>query len=93
MSALSDWHTISLFLLIVTATFVVNLPFGFMRAKTRKFSIQWFLYIHLPIPLIFVMRTYAGFGYTVVPILIGSAVFGKVIGGRLRKTSCVKAES
>lgn len=86
---MSTSYFISVLSLITLVAFVVNLPFGFMRVKTKKFSIQWFLYIHLPIPLIFVLRTYAGFGYSVVPIIIVGAVLGQFIGGRLRKTDCV----
>jgi hypothetical protein len=63
----------------------MNLPFGYLRAPTKKFSVAWFLYIHLPIPAIIVMRKYAGFGYSVVPIMIAGAVAGQIIGARLNR--------
>jgi hypothetical protein len=63
----------------------LNLPFGYLRAPTKKFSFWWFLYIHLPIPAIFVLRRMAGLGYEVVPIIIAGAVVGQVIGARLNR--------
>ena len=79
------WETISLLFAIALAAFIINLPFGYMRAKTKKFSIQWFLYIHLPIPLIIVFRKYAGFGYSAVPLFLAASVVGQLVGARLRK--------
>ncbi len=71
--------------LLTFAAFVLNLPFGYLRVKTRKFSFLWFLYIHLPIPLLFLLRKTAGFGWKVVPIIAAGAVMGQFIGGRLNK--------
>lgn len=69
--------------LVMLAALVLNLPFGYFRATTKKFSISWFLYIHLPIPFIFVLRTMAGLTYKVIPLLVVAAVAGQLIGGRL----------
>ncbi|MBI5344986.1 MAG: hypothetical protein HZB83_06595 [Deltaproteobacteria bacterium] len=68
---------------LVLAAFILNLPFGYLRGKTKKFSFQWFLYIHLPIPAIFLMRTFAGIGITFVPVIAIGAVMGQFLGGRL----------
>jgi len=88
----APWDTIGLLLAVSVAAFILNLPFGYMRMKTRKFSIQWFLCIHLPIPLIIIFRKYAGFGYSAVPLFLAASVFGQVIGGRyLKKNDTVKA--
>ncbi len=78
-------YTLMLLAALIIAAFILNLPFGYFRVKTRKFSIQWFLYIHLPIPFIFILRTLAGFGIKIVPLMIAGAVVGQVIGGRLNK--------
>ncbi|HBG47835.1 MAG TPA: hypothetical protein DDW94_12730 [Deltaproteobacteria bacterium] len=71
--------------LLTIAAMLLNLPFGYLRVKTRKFSVQWFLYIHLPIPFIFVMRTMAGLGYQYLPLMVAGAVAGQFIGGRLNR--------
>ncbi len=65
---------------------ILNLPFGYLRVKAKKFSIKWFLYIHLPIPFIFVLRTMAGLGAQVIPIIVVGAVLGQLLGGKLNKT-------
>lgn len=69
--------------LVTIAALVLNLPFGYLRGKTRKFSLMWFLYIHVPIPAIIVLRKYAGLGFTFVPVIAMGAILGQLIGGRL----------
>ena len=69
--------------LVTLAALVLNLPFGYLRGKTRKFSLMWFLYIHVPIPAIIVLRKYAGLGFTFVPVIAMGAILGQLIGGRL----------
>jgi hypothetical protein len=58
----------------------VNLPFGAYRAKVRKFSWQWFLAIHLPIPFVILMRLSFGLGWWFVPFMLASAVAGQLLG-------------
>ena len=82
-------YTISALVLLTLAALVLNLPFGYLRVKTKKFSVMWFLYIHLPIPFIFVLRTMAGFGYKFIPILVVGAVLGQLLGGRLNASARV----
>jgi pilus assembly protein TadC len=47
-------------LLVAVLTFLVNIPFGYWRAKTKKLSKEWFLAVHLPVPLIVVFRLLFG---------------------------------
>lgn len=68
-------------LLITLFALAINLPFGYLRFKTKKFSLMWFLYIHLPIPFIFLLRTYAGLDYRVIPIIAMGAIAGQMLGG------------
>jgi len=64
-------------------TSLLNLPFGYARAKTKKYSFRWFLYIHLPIPLIFVARTLSHIEIKYIPIFVVAAVIGQILGGKL----------
>ena len=66
---------------LVATAFLANLPFGGWRSFQRRLSWQWFLAIHLPIPLIFILRT--GFGYSAwfIPWLLIGAVLGQLSGG------------
>jgi len=65
----------------LTTAFLVNLPLGRWRSKTRKFSLPWFLYVHLSIPLIIWLRYHFGLGIILIPFTIGSAVLGQFLGG------------
>lgn len=76
-------NTLTVLALLTLAALVLNLPFGYLRANTKKLSVKWFLYIHLPIPFIFVLRTLAGFGVQFIPIIAVGAVLGQLLGGRL----------
>lgn len=68
---------------VTIITLVINLPFGYFRGNARKFSLKWFLYIHLPIPAIFVIRTFVGLGAKTIPVIVIGAIIGQIIGGRV----------
>lgn len=70
-------------LLLFFLTLLINLPFGFARAKQKKYSFRWFLYIHVPIPVIFIMRTLSHVELKYIPVFAVAAILGQVIGGRL----------
>lgn len=76
--------------LLVLAAFILNLPFGYFRAPAKKFSFKWFLYIHLPIPFIYLLRTLAGMSYRIIPLLVLGAIVGQVYGGRLNHKGKVR---
>ena len=71
-------------LLVLAFTFVVNLPFGWWRQGLRKFSLAWWLAIHLPIPLVIALRISLKIPYATVPLVIAAAVVGQWVGGRFR---------
>lgn len=79
-----EFHSKLTAILILSAfTLLINLPFGRARAKTRKYSLRWFLYIHIPVPIIFVARTLSHVEFKYIPIFAVAAVAGQIIGGRL----------
>jgi hypothetical protein len=67
--------------------FLINLPLGFMRETSPKYSLRWFVYIHLSIPFIIALRLWEGFGWRIIPLTIACAVFGQILGGRIRRRS------
>jgi hypothetical protein len=71
-------------LLITLSVFVLNIPFGYWRANVKKFSLQWALAIHIPVPFIILLRIYSniGFAFYTYPILVGAFFLGQ-IGGKL----------
>lgn len=82
-------------LLIFTGilVFLINLPFGYWRSRVKKFSLQWFLAIHLPVPFVYMLRTYAGIGWSVLSfiVLVGFFFLGQYIGSRfIKRTADIK---
>lgn len=71
-------------ILLCLAAAAINVPFGFYRAGVRRYSWQWFLAIHFPVPLVIVMRLLSGEGWRAVPLLIACAVIGQIAGSALR---------
>lgn len=63
-------------------TLLINLPFGYFRSKTKRYSLRWFLYIHIPIPLIFIARTLSHIEFRYIPIFILAALAGQILGGK-----------
>jgi accessory gene regulator protein AgrB len=68
---------------LFSLTVMINLTFGFLRNKTRKFSLKWFLSIHLPIPLIFLARVSSHLDFRYIPVFVAAALTGQIIGGKL----------
>jgi hypothetical protein len=71
--------------IVAVIVFLLNLPFGFWRARLRKFSWLWILAIHLPVPLVIALRFYSdiGFQFVTFPVLIGAFFLGQFAGGKL----------
>jgi len=71
--------------LVVVAllVFVLNIPFGYWRSNVKKFSLQWILAIHLPVPIVVMMRESFQLGYhwTTYPMMV-FAFFGGQFAGK-----------
>lgn len=81
---MSTQATIQLTSLLIVA-FGANLPLGYLREGVRKFSLRWFVYIHISIPVIILLRIHYGFDWTIIPFTLGCAVLGQIIGGRIKR--------
>lgn len=73
--------------LITLVSFALNIPFGYMRSRAKKYSFMWFLYIHVPVPLIILARIAFNADYRFIPFFILAAAAGQFCGGRLAFTS------
>ena len=73
--------------LVAVATFLLNIPCGWWRQGVRRFSVPWFVFIHLPIPLVVLMRLKSGIGFAwyTYPIMIAAYFAGQFAGSRLRQ--------
>jgi len=51
----------------------------------RKYSLQWILAIHLPVPAIIILRLFSGIGFELYtyPILIAAFFTGQLLGSKL----------
>jgi hypothetical protein len=70
---------------IALIVFLFNIPFGYWRASVRKFSWQWILAIHLPVPFVVALRIYSGLGFDLMtfPLMIAAFFGGQFAGARL----------
>ena len=77
-------------LTVAFLVFLLNIPFGYWRSNVPKFSIGWFLSVHLPVPFVIALRLLSGLGWHFItfPIMIGAFFGGQLAGSwfhRLRK--------
>ncbi len=70
---------------LMLIVFLLNLPFGYIRSRSAKFSRQWMMAVHIPVPFVFLLRILSGLGWTAIPLLVLSDVAGQIAGGKLRK--------
>jgi hypothetical protein len=68
------------------ATYLVNLPFGYIRQGFRKFSVMWFIAIHAPVPLVILFRHLfdVGFELYTYPIMVSAFFLGQFSGKKFR---------
>jgi len=71
---------------VAAAVLVLNLPFGFWRAGTRRLSWPWIVAVHAPVPLVVALRLLAGIGWRIstLPVMVGAYFAGQFLGGRAR---------
>jgi hypothetical protein len=71
---------------VALLVFLINLPFGYWRASVRKMSRQWFLAVHIPVPLVIALSIYSGLGFKLIsfPVIVGAFFLGQFVGGRVR---------
>lgn len=72
---------------LAVVVLIANLPFGYWRANVGRFSPQWFLAIHLPVPLVIALRVFTGLGWQLATFAALVAFFfaGQLLGIRLHR--------
>jgi hypothetical protein len=76
-----------LIMLISVLAFTVNIPFGILRTKYKKFSLGWFLCIHAPIPIVAGIRIFSRVSLCFIPLFLIVSIAGQVIGSRIKNLS------
>jgi len=62
-----------------------NIPLGYLREGASRFSLRWFVFIHLSIPFIIGLRIANDINWRAIPFTLGLAVVGQIIGSRARR--------
>ena len=70
---------------LIALAITVNIPLGYFRQAVEKFSFAWYFYVHISIPLIVYLRIKSGYSWKFIPLTIGAAVIGQIIGGWIRR--------
>jgi ferrochelatase len=81
------------YFVIAVFSFLINIPFGVFRERTLKFSAAWFFWIHASIPLMIYLRLSLGTSPFFIPVCIGLAILGQVIGSRWMRRAMSIAET
>jgi hypothetical protein len=70
---------------LVLFTFIINIPFGYWRANVRRYSLQFFLAIHIPVALIILFRFLSGTGFEITTLLLTVPAFflGQLSGSKI----------
>ncbi|MBI3568016.1 MAG: hypothetical protein HY084_07430 [Gemmatimonadetes bacterium] len=80
---------------VALAIVVLNLPFGWWRAGVVKFSRDWFLAVHIPVPIAIGIRLASGLGwrFAALPLFIFAFFIVQLLGGRARQLRSPRANA
>jgi hypothetical protein len=70
--------------ILLFGVYILNLPFGYWRRMTKKFSKEWIVAIHSPVPIVFLARFLAGVSLLHIPLFVLSFFLGQFSGGKIR---------
>lgn len=66
---------------------MINIPFGYWRANVKRFSLQWFLSVHIPVPFVIALRIFSdvGFSWYTYLYLVSAFFIGQKLGSIIHK--------
>ncbi len=70
---------------LVVLALIISIPCGYARQSFPKYSLMWWVLIHLPIPIIVLLRIKAGLNWHYIPLTLGSSIAGQIIGGAVSR--------
>jgi len=79
-------NEISHYIILLLIITLINLPFGYWRQGTKKFSFYWVLFIHGPVPIVIGLRHMLGIDLNLqtAPLLFGAYFLGQYLGKHIR---------
>ncbi|RNC72781.1 MAG: hypothetical protein ED859_02140 [Desulfuromonadales bacterium] len=78
-------HTFLMISGLVALAILINLPLGYLRQGYEKFTFGWYFYIHISIPFLIYLRVKAGYSWKLIPLTLGGAVVGQLLGGIIQR--------
>jgi len=71
--------------LLALIVFLINIPFGYWRANVRRYSLQFFLAIHIPVLIIILFRILSSTGFEITTLFYTVPAFflGQYAGSRI----------
>lgn len=74
-------------LLALVLVWIANLPFGYWREGLVRLSPAWFVAIHAPVPLVFLIREWLDLDWRLatLPLFLAAYFSGQWLGGRMRR--------
>ena len=70
--------------IVSVVTLAVNLLLGRYRIRYRKMSLMWWVIIHASLPLVVPLRIWLDTPDMTIPLFIGLAILGQLIGSRIQ---------
>ncbi|MEW5934906.1 MAG: hypothetical protein AB1816_15130 [Bacillota bacterium] len=72
---------------VAVAVLLINIPFGYWRAAVPRLSREWIAAVHLPVPVVILLRIASGLGWkwATFPLLVGAFFLGQLAGGQVRR--------
>jgi hypothetical protein len=71
---------------------VINVPFGFIRSRKRRFSRAWGRCIYIPILIGYIFRKSAHLSYAASPYFLIATLTGQIVGSILSSKSLARYE-
>lgn len=75
-------HAILILSALILLSLCINLPLGYLRERSQRFSLGWLFYVHASIPAVMLMRIKSGFTWKVIPLTLAAVVVGQLLGGK-----------
>ncbi|HLO27021.1 MAG TPA: hypothetical protein VK187_12990 [Geobacteraceae bacterium] len=70
---------------LILLAIVINVPLGYLRQNCRKFSLAWYFYVHISIPVIVYLRLKGGYSWRFIPLTLLGAFAGQYLGGYINR--------
>ena len=64
---------------------LVNLPFGYIRSKSAKFSRKKGRCIYIPILISIALRKILSLNYNILPFMVAGTIAGQILGANIKK--------